>query len=319
MSCFNRLIPFLSQCPQAHGDLRDVTIFDTGLVPSEHVGYHVSQENGKYILHAGSVAGIQPGSRFWVYGDRSSLSKKIPRVFTADHVSLFSSTLRPLDDAPLLPLLKQPAAIPYGCDRRHDLVVHTGLKDALTPLYEAALKLLSETSPKSYHFLFTDDKSIADISLDVCDDGTSLRVVTLDNRVRVHGFADLPETVPLNREDIETFFLTAAHFYRYLDVSVDRPALDGVLVEHLKLEESDENYYKNGKAYRYPIGENIVEQGLAEIVVDADYPDDYGIRITNRTDKELYAHMLYFDHSELSICKWFCRKASIANLLNCLD
>lgn len=297
----SRLPSIIGQTPQVHGGFIDAPIFDTGLVPPDRVGYHMSQEEGRYIVHAGSVAGIAPASRFCVYRDRSRLSKKKPGMFIADRISLFTTTLKPVDDKELKPLSNQPAAIPYGSGRRHDLVVHSVLKDALTPLYQVASKLLYETSPESYRFFFTDDKSKADISLDVCDDGSSLIIVLLDDRVRAHGFSEFPSTVPLNREDIEVFLLSAAHFYRYLNTNVNRPVLDGVLVEHVRLEESDTDYYDNGKAYRSPIGDNLVEQGIAEIVVDADDSGDYGIKITNHTDQELYAHVLYFDNSELSI------------------
>ncbi|KAF6759908.1 caspase domain-containing protein [Ephemerocybe angulata] len=301
-----RLPQITDQTPQAHGGITDAPIFDTGLVPPEQIAYPISLENQQYVVHAGSVAGITPGSQFFIYRDRSRLSKKKPKVFVADRISLLTTTLKPAVDGPLKPLLNLPAAIPSGSGQRHDLVVHTVLKDALTPLYQVALKLLYNASTSPYQFLFTEDRTKADISLDVSQDGDALTTTILDHRIALHGYKEIPLSVPLKNDDIETFLLAAAHFYHHLNLSHLNHSLGtDISVEFLKLEESDTHYYENGRAHRTPVGSNLFSHGITEVTVDPDELEDYGFKITNRTDKDLYAHVFYFDNSEFSIANYW--------------
>jgi hypothetical protein len=76
-----------------------------------------------------------------------------------------------------------------------------------------------------------------------------------------------------------------------------------VSVEFLKLVDSDTEYDDDGHPYRYPVGSDLSANGLVEVYVDPEEPEDYGFRFTNNSDRDLYPHVLYFDNSELSIGK----------------
>lgn len=280
-------------------------MFDTGLVPPEHVAYPITEDKRQYVVHAGSVTGVTPGSRFFVYRARSRLAKKKPKVFVTDRISLFTTTLKPFfhSEAPHKPLLKLPAAIPYGSGQRHDVVVHIALKDALVPLYQVLLKLLHDTSVShSYLFLFAEDRSKADLALDIdSDDGKTLKITVLDERVAAHGYTQIPLRVPLISDDIESFLLQAAHFYRHLNRSKSNSSVgQGVVIEMLKLVTSG-SWQSQKRRQRRPTGGNILAHGVTEVLVHSNEPNDYGFRIANHTEKDLYPHILYFDNSDLSI------------------
>lgn len=279
-------------------------MFDTGLVPPEHIAFSITDDRRQYVVHAGSVTGVSPGSRFFVYRARSRLAKKKPKVFVTDRIALFTTTLKPFfhSEAPHKPLLKLPAAIPYGSGQRHDLVVHIVLKDALISLYQVVLKLLQDTpAPHSYLFLFADDRSKADISLDCADNGKTLNITVLDERVAAHGYTQIPLRVPLISDDIERFLLQAAHFYRHLNRSKPNHAVgEGVSIEMMKLITSG-SVQSQKRRQRRPTGGNILAHGVADVLVHSTEPNDYGFRITNHTNKDLYPHVLYFDNSDLTI------------------
>jgi hypothetical protein len=281
-------------------------MFDTGLVPPEHVAYPVVEGKPQYTVHAGSLAGVSPGSRFFVYRDRSRLAKKKPKVFVADRMSLFTTTLRPFfhSEAPHKPLLKLPGAIPYGSGQRHDLVVHVPLKDALTPLYQVILKLLHNLpAAHPYLFLFTEDHAKADLSVDVSTNEAepkSLRVTVLDERVAAHGYSQIPTRIPLLDDEIESFLLKAAHFYRHLNRSKPNDSVGReVSIEMVKVVVSGSRDHRRRQRHRNAV--NILTHGVAEVLIRSHESNDYGFKISNNTDKNLYPHILYFDNSDLSI------------------
>ncbi|RXW17048.1 hypothetical protein EST38_g8799 [Candolleomyces aberdarensis] len=300
-----------SQTPQAYGGIANTPLFDTGLVPPEQIAYNISEDRQRYVVHAGSVAGITPGAHFSVYRDRTRLAKKKPKVFIADRVALFTTTLKPLVDQPLKPLLNSPSAIPSGPGHQTDLVVAVPpkLKDALTPFYQIALKLLYNTAAESYQVLFTEDKETADIFVDVSKNSKELFTVTvLDQRVSRHGYTDLSAPLPLKLEDIERFLRSAAHFYRHLNLSYLNTAIgESVSVEFLKLVDSDTEYDDDGHPYRYPVDNNLAATGLVEVQVDPEEPEDFGFRFINNSDSDLYPHIFYFDNSDLSIANYYPR------------
>ncbi|KAJ2926834.1 hypothetical protein H1R20_g10256, partial [Candolleomyces eurysporus] len=295
-----RLPQIPNQTPQAYGGTTDVPLFDTGLVPPEQIAYNISEDNQKYIVHAGSVAGITPGALFSVYRDKSRLSQKKPKAFIADRVALFTTTLKPLEDQPFKPLLNSPSVIPAGSGQQPDLVVAVAvpLKDALAPLYQAALKLLYNAAADTYQVLFTEQREKADIFVDLSEDGKSFTVTILDERASRHGYTRFPSSVPLKPEDIERFFRNASHFYRHLNRSYLNTAVgSSVSVEFLKLEDSDTEYDDDGHPYRYPVGSDLSATGVVEVEVDPEEPEDYGFRLTNNSDQDLYPHIFYFDNT----------------------
>ena len=263
----------------------------------------MSLENDRYIVHVGSAAGITHGTQFYVYRDQSKLSKrKAPRTFVADQISLFYTSLKPLDDRPLKPLLNSPGAVIAKAGVRPDLVVHVPLKNQLAPLYEVMLKLLYNATPESYHFFFTEDSSKADISLDVSEDGV-LSVKVLDERAAPHGFVKIPAEVPLKVDDIERFLISAANFYRQLNQSIANPeTAKNITLSLVELISSPLDYDENGRPLKLPAGGELLVGGIADIQVDA--WDDHvtlGYEITNNTAQDVYLHAFYFDHTELSI------------------
>ncbi|KAJ3533179.1 hypothetical protein NMY22_g7445 [Coprinellus aureogranulatus] len=310
-----RLPQITAQTPNAYVEITDCPMFDTGLVPPEHVALAITEDKRQYTVHAGSVAGVTPGSRFFVYRARARLAKKKPKVFVADRISLFTTTLRPFfhSEAPHKPLLKLPAAIPYGSGQRHDLVVEVALKDALVPLYQVILKLLlNEPFPPPYSFLFTEDCAKADLSLDVCaDDGNFLKITILDERVAVHGYTKIPQRIPLINDDVERFLLQAAHFYRHLNHCKPNEAVgQGVSIEMLKLVTSG-SVQNQKRRQRRPTGSNILAHGVAEVRVHSQETNDYGFRITNHSDRDLYPHLLYFDNSVLGVADYYPHGAEV--------
>ena len=64
-------------------------------------------------------------------------------------------------------------------------------------------------------------------------------------------------------------------------------------------EEADDNF---DQVYT-PIGENLIVDELARIIVDDAY---LGMKIVNQTSQSLYPHVLYFDPTDISIGMFTC-------------
>jgi hypothetical protein len=148
--------------------------------------------------------------------------------------------------------------------------------------------------------------------------------VVVDNKIQAHlRFSKVGRTVKCqivqshynfahdwqgDLNTLEAFLHDATHFHRYLSLShIDsNPETRNIQVEIFELE-SDPNSF-NSRECR-PVGNNLNTKNVLDIVVGVKTLRRYGIKITNKTDKNLYPHVFYFDNSDFSIGKLIFRQA----------
>ncbi|THU94293.1 hypothetical protein K435DRAFT_900628 [Dendrothele bispora CBS 962.96] len=125
---------------------------------------------------------------------------------------------------------------------------------------------------------------------------------------RQHGLTSMPFDINLANPDsgerIHHILRSAAHFYRHLNRSPKSKLIDkanNILLECFKLKESEDTDSFDDVLMPDPDGKNLNVGGVITIDVDEEEEEPFGYKITNNTSLNLYASLLYFDFSDLSI------------------
>ena len=129
----------------------------------------------------------------------------------------------------------------------------------------------------------------------------------LDQQLKQFGLTDLSFKIALDR--LTHALSAAAHYYWYLDLSKENNHIDtkdGVTLDLYKLKESETEYDEYGMEALVPVepsfygrDPNAETSDVIDFVVDPDAL--YGIKITNKTTRDLYLNAFLFNNSSLSI------------------
>ena len=248
-------------------------------------------QSGHFVLDAGTTQGITTGARCEVYWDKNSTSGTPLGALVVSQVSPSSATLA-------VPPGQPQFAIPPSAVAKLVVDVELGQKDALHLFVSRdrpLLDLVKRSIPPSLgvQVVFVDDEIRAHLCFSKVGRTIKCRIVQAH-----YNFTRDWQGVDINSlEEMSTFIRYAAHFHRYLSLNCIDNNPEMIQVEIFELELSP-----NSRECR-PIGNNLNTNNNIDMVVDAETMHRYGIKITNKTDQNLYPHVFYFDNGDFSIGK----------------
>ena len=145
------------------------------------------------------------------------------------------------------------------------------------------------------------DETFADLAVDL-EDMTAVFSINLVTIAR-HGFRRLPHSVPANPKAVSNILVAA---YRWLICFNVRTPDHWIRDTHLDFFHLERDGRKvDGMGYivlKQKDTKNLNINKVVDIVVNQKTVDFYGIKIRNETPQNLYASLLIFDTSDLSIC-----------------
>ncbi|THU77272.1 hypothetical protein K435DRAFT_564575, partial [Dendrothele bispora CBS 962.96] len=237
---------------------------------------------------AGEAHGIAIGAEFDIYADRN-LTSFIGTVTVSEPPSYFNAfcTVKPGAEA------DSNSALLHFSEPAYALQTRLGELEAirvLIPLNEDFLDLFRL------------------IGSDIQKGDNVVQFEIMSQICRQHGLTSMPFDIKLadpdSGEKIHHILRSAAHFYRHLNRSPKSKLIDkanNILLECFKLKESEDIDSFDDVLMPDPDGENLNVGGVITIDVDEEEEEPFGYKITNNTSLNLYASLLYFDFSDLSI------------------
>ncbi|KAG8794534.1 hypothetical protein FRC12_023743 [Ceratobasidium sp. 428] len=295
--CIQRLPALPNQNPHCEGFHKERIFFNAQAGGSNRQLILIEKKGDTCTLRAGIAQNITVGAKFKVFErDTSDPAKDTPlgslRVLHADPTSsklIWEDDSKPFD----LP------DISYGfqthCGSDQFLQVH------FTPRLQSRLSV-----DDAWHSAFTasrtnivikpTDLSHADVVVDL--DQNNRAVFDIKNKlVNRHGVKELPQSVPVNAEDILAVLRAAALWTWHLNRTNPESSLEqSIRIEFTRVT-------RNLRTRQLePTGENLNQSGLVDIFANRN--DLYGMKIINESSYNLYPYLFYFDVNGQSIEKW---------------
>ncbi|CAE6454717.1 unnamed protein product [Rhizoctonia solani] len=287
------------QNPVCEGKHVDRILFNAQVKYPDTSFIAIKPKQDGFYLEAGLAHGITPGSRYAVHtGDLFGPSDTVTGTVEVDQVDPFVAHLKGGNDLYLPPLC-------YGRQVAH------GPDRALAIYFTAAFATVAEPSEVWSHVLCGGQ---GDILLRPTSPGLAQVVVsvygenettfTLTNQVSVkYGIKTLPLRgqlpIPPNASHVVPVLGALAKWNWYLsNAPTPRPFQKFVDLEFYKLQSIGELTDERNTTLA-PEGENLIVGGEVNIVANA--KDLYGIRVVNRSNVDLYAYLLLFSPTSLTI------------------
>ncbi|THU91191.1 hypothetical protein K435DRAFT_909329, partial [Dendrothele bispora CBS 962.96] len=307
------------QNPQCEGVNQHRILFNSK-VPSLrrelHPVHRSIQKPDHFVLQAGEAHGIAIGAEFDIYADRN-LTSFIGTVTVSEPPSYFNTfcTVKPGAEADSNSALLHFSELAYALQTR---LGELKAIRVLIPLDEDFLdlfRLIGSDIQKGDNVILPVDNRIDDqpdliISSHYPSESSSkvVQFEIMSQICRQHGLTSMPFDINLANPDsverIHHILRSAAHFYRHLSRSPKSKLIDkatNILLECFKLKESEDIDSFDDVLMPDPDGENLNVGGVITIDVDEEEEEPFGYKITNNTSLNLYASLLYFDFSDLSI------------------
>ncbi|THU90069.1 hypothetical protein K435DRAFT_864623 [Dendrothele bispora CBS 962.96] len=306
------------QNPQCEGVNRHRILFNSKVPSPRRELYPVHRSVEKpdhFTLQAGEAHGIAMGAEFDIYADRN-LTSFIGTVTVPEPPSCFNTfcTAKPGAEADsnsaLLHFLEPAYALQTRLGELKAIRVLIPLEEDFLDLF----RLIGSDIQKGDNVILPvdskDDQPDLIISSHYSSESRSkvVQFEIMSQICRQHGLTSMPFDINLadldSGERIHHILRSAAHFYRHLNRSPKSKLIDkatNILLECFKLKESEDIDSFDDVLTPDPDGENLNVGGVITIDVDEKEEEPFGYKITNNTSLNLYASLLYFDFSDLSI------------------
>lgn len=288
-------IIFNAKVPGADGSF----ILITPLKRSDVKSIGNDSKTQKYYLQAGLAHGITPGNVFSVHTDHVfSPSNPSLGTFTVDEVGPVQSLLRcPEGFVPFT--VPEPAygrQIGYGSEQVLDVHFSDKFLDVAKP--DDAWKIAF--SGKQGNILIRPtDEGEAQVSVGFNEKEGHATFRVANEAAIKHGIESLTSCVPAEASSVLRVLRAAARWNWHLRrTSARHPFRLKVAVELYKMQPTG-RHDKQGLRMSVPVGQNLNEEGEADIVVKSG--ESYGIKIINNSSCDLYVYPLYFSFNGQAI------------------
>jgi hypothetical protein len=275
------------------GRIRRVSSRQPSQLPQHPSSFGLGIQGGQFVLDAGTTQGITTGARCEVYWNNNSTSGTPLGALVVSKVSPSSATLA-------VPSGQPQFAIPPSAVAKFVVGVDLGQKDALRLFVNSRdrslLDFVKESVPPSLGAVIVEDEIRAHLCFWKVGRTVKCRIAQADYNFTYDwqgGSINTPE-------EMSTFIRYAAHFHQYLSLSRIDSNPKMIQVEIFELESNPNPSYPRECR---PIGNNLNTNNNIDMVVDTETTRKYGIKITNKTEQNLYPHVFYFDNGDFSISK----------------
>ena len=254
------------------------------------------------------MTGISEGAEFTVYAISDRTFKKPLGTLVIDALRSFSTDLKLSPGASYFTLEQPSIALQTKRGQSKDLQLYIPSDKKFWPDHDALLKLL-EKDHDLQSINFVDQPEDADFELAM--QNKNIIFLYRDQRITQHGLTQLYKHVPSIEEELAPVLKSAAHFYWKLNRTNNNPQFNneafnnGIQVELYRLLPPKIRNFNDIGGGLVPIGPNLYEDGVMNVVADTDLNIPYGFKLINNTPYDLYPHLFYFDLSDLSIGKMF--------------
>jgi len=272
------------------------------------------------VIDSGSINGVSVDTEFAIYSDEAAAIRRLPGQevgkLVAVKVSAFQCELGTggLDSSKLGSTAYVVQTKP-GPTVQPKLFASTSVDKEGLEFVRKTLDILRDV-PHGITFELASNRKGASVEVDTIADegGKSKRLVfnSLDDRVTRHGLRRIHPTSNLQINEAASLLHEAAHYHYCLQLSISDTKFRQLI---------DIRFYRlqggNG-AFDTPedcktVGGNLLKNDIIFLDVgDTDEEVAYGIEIVNKSHRDLYPYVYYFDNSDLSISE-----CSIQALLDC--
>ncbi|KAG8757635.1 hypothetical protein FRC11_004405 [Ceratobasidium sp. 423] len=289
--------PFRTQNPVCEGKHIDRILFSAQVKGPITSFVVVEPKQGGFYLQAGLVKGITPGFKYAVHaGDVFGPYDTIIGEVEVDQVDPFAARIK--DDSNLHTLCYA-RQVGYGVEQALDIHITEDFVKAAEP---SEIWSRSFSGGQGELVLRPASQDLAQVILSATKKhGTTF---TLKNQVSVkHGIELLPlpgkPPIPPSAPHVTPILSALAKWNWYLrQAPVPRPFQNLVDVEFYRLR-SMGGYTDDGRLIFDAEGENLASGGEVDIIASAE--NVYGIRAFNRSNVDLYVHLLSFSPTNLTI------------------
>ncbi|GAB1527422.1 hypothetical protein RhiTH_011327 [Rhizoctonia solani] len=302
--CIQRLPPLRTRQPQnpvCEGRNIHRIFFNAKVQGAESSYILVKSKAGHLYLQAGLVHGVTPGATYDIYAsDVPSPSNPPLTTLQVDSVEPFVSRLKDVN-VPNLPDFCYGCRVGYGANQALDVHIAQMFIDAAEPGDAWARLFMGDEDDL---VLRPVERELASVIISV--NSKKQATFTLRNQALTeHGLETLPRPsycpIPPNVQRVAPILRALSHWSWHLHrVPDSRPFLKTIDFEFYKLRYVGD-YTEEGSPVLIPDGENLNVDGVVDIVASAG--DFYGIKIVNRSIRDLYAYVLDFSPLNLSIGK----------------
>lgn len=264
-----------------------------------------------YQLDVGAASGITIGARFNVYTDRHLDSQPLgvlivtsTRAFTSEATTEVADTVEGLSTF-TLPNSGTVYALQTRAGIKPALRVHIPDDPHVRHVLLRLLKEMNESEKRANRPIILVERDTSpppDLALVIKGDEVAFE--TYNATCRLRGLSHLCEQVPCDSGIVFSVISNAAEFAYCLDRSAPTTTLTGtgcVRLECFELEQTtvvvDDEYVMLPTDPE----KNLIDNGSINVFVEDD--KIYGFKIVNDTDLPLWIALMYFDMSDLSICK----------------
>ena len=262
-----------------------------------------------YEMQAGAAHGITPGAEFSLYNDNLTVAESTPLcvfiVTSAADIGPFTTTLQIKQSSSTISttLSKTSCVLQTKAGEEEDLLLFSPLDEKLIKLYEA-LATMMKFYPGKRQIRPVLEREKARLGLSVVNDKKEDKIAfeILDPRLTEYGLTRMPHTVKNDPREIIPILHGAAHFYLHLNRKAKDPLVDTYIeIECDTLVPTNEYDDISKTAILKPTGDNLIRSNVLD--VGASNQTMYGFKITNKSGRDLYLNLFYFNNNDFSIGK----------------
>ncbi|KAF8752570.1 Caspase domain [Rhizoctonia solani] len=284
--CIQRLPPLRTRQPQnpvCEGRNIHRIFFNAKVQGAESSYILIKSKAGHLYLQAGLVHGITPGATYVIYAsDVPGPSNPPLTTLRVDSVEPFVSRLKDVNVSNL-PDFCYGCRVDYGANQALDVHITQMFIDAAKPSDAWARLFMGDEDDL---VLRPVEPELASVIISV--NSKKQATFTLRNQALTeHGLETLPRPsycpIPPNAQRVAPILRALSHWSWHLNrVPDSRPFLKTIDFEFYSFD-----------------GNNLNADGVVDIVANAN--DWYGIKIVNRSSRDLYAYLLDFSGQSLSV------------------
>ena len=257
-------------------------------------------------MDAGTAHGVDVGDEFTLFDDPEPTKTTSPLdIFVVREAHAFRSTMAPLSSTSRFEFQRPVFALLTKAGNIHDLPVYVAENRELEPVLETISQKMHLVRPDRPRIrLVEKEEAMLTIDLD-----PNLNKIVFDIRVlgekAVPPFGNwqhIPFSIELDVSKLHSVLDDAAHFHRHLSrTDQHHHLLNKVRFEFTEMKQLEEEYDEDLNPIIEPVGDNLNQGGIVNLITGAQAQGMYGIKILNDNSIPLYAVLFYFDTSDLSI------------------
>ncbi|KIM41910.1 hypothetical protein M413DRAFT_410348 [Hebeloma cylindrosporum] len=291
------------QNPQCEGLNQKRYLFNSRISMHARTCFNITFEQETFVIDGGLVAGVSQGAEFAIHASTDVLLEKPLGTLIVDKLGAFSADLKLPPGAPSFILSQPSIALQTKTGQRKDLRLYVPSHDDLGACHDALIQLMDREHEFDSIDL-VDNPDDADFVLAM--ENANVAFFYRDERILRHGLNRLYKNVVPTPEELAPVLKSAAHFYWKLNRTNNNPEVNsGVQVELYRLLPPKIRRFDDLNGGLSPIGPNLHEGSIMNVVVDTDLNIPYGFKLTNNTSYDLYPYLFYFDLSDFSIVSYY--------------